>query len=80
MLASFHNHAHGATLLVAPALAVAAGGAAGRVLGALLFLGVLLPDAVFFATLNGVWLAGVLVTLMMAALLVLVVADRTDAG
>ena len=76
MLASFHNHAHGATLLVAPALAVLAGRAAGPVLGALLFLAVLLPNAVFFATLNGVWVAGSLVGLMAAALAVLLIRER----
>jgi hypothetical protein len=81
MLASFHNHAHGATLLVAPALAVLAGGAAGPVLGALLFLAVLLPDAVFFATLNGVWVAGSLVGLMAATLGVLLAGEvRPAAG
>ena len=75
MLASFHNHAHGATLLVAPALAVLAGGAAGPVLGALLFLAVFLPDAVFFATLNGVWVAGSLAGVMAAALAVLLAGE-----
>ena len=80
MLASFHNHAHGATLLVAPALAVLAGRAAGPVLGALLFLAVLLPDAVFFATLNGVWVAGSLVGLMAATLAALLASEVRPAA
>ena len=76
MLASFHNHAHGATLLVAPALAVLAGRSAGPFLGALFFLAVLVPNAILFATLNGVWVAGSLVGLMAAALAVLLIRER----
>lgn len=80
MLASYHNHAHGATLLVAPALAVLAGRSAGPLLGALLFLAVLVPNAIFFATLNGVWVAGSLVGLMAAALAVLLIRERRPAA
>jgi glycosyl transferase family 87 len=80
MLASFHNHAHGATLLVAPALAVLAGRAAGPSLGVLMFLAVLVPNAVFFATLNGVWVAGSLVGLMAAALAVLLAGELRPAA
>jgi hypothetical protein len=80
MLAGFHNHAHGATLLVAPALAVLAGRAAGPVLGALLFLAVLLPNAVFFATLNGVWATSSLVGLMAAALAALLASEVRPAA
>ena len=76
MLASYHNHAHGATLLVAPALAVLAGRSAGPLLGVLFFLAVLVPNAIFFATLNGVWVAGSLVGLMAAALAVLLIRER----
>jgi hypothetical protein len=71
MLASFHNHLHGAALVALPAMAVAAqgGGAALRIL---LLLGLYLPSAAYLLTGDVALVAQLLITLMAATLLVVV--------
>jgi hypothetical protein len=73
MLAAFHNHSHGATLVLAPALAVAAHGPARR-LGRQLLMGVLLaglliPTLAFFVTQDGALLVWIFVDLAVGGLL-----------
>jgi hypothetical protein len=85
MLAAFHNHFHGATLVLAPALAVAAQGMTStsqapeahgpaRRLGRQLLMGVLLaglliPTLAFFSTQDGALLVWIFVDLAVGGLL-----------
>jgi Glycosyltransferase family 87 len=85
MLAAFHNHSHGATLVLAPALAVAAQGVTSasrarggngpsrrlgrRLLLGLLLAGLLVPTLVFFGTQDGALLVWIFVDLAVGGLL-----------
>ena len=80
MLASFHNHAHGATLLVVPAMALAARSASARALPTLMVAALLVPAALIFAGTSGVAVATCVIALMAAALVILVVQDLRSAS
>jgi hypothetical protein len=74
MLASFHNHLHGAALVALPAIAVAAQGS-GVALRIPLLLGLYLPSAAYLLTGDVALVSQVLAALMAAALLVVVVQE-----
>ena len=82
MLASYHNHAHGATLLVVPAMVYAAqshGTTGARCLLGLLHAALVVPAALIFTGTNGVVVSTCIIALMAAALALLVVHELRSA-
>jgi hypothetical protein len=69
MLASFHNHIHGATLLLVPGMVLAAQGSGPRLVQATLRVGLYAPAVVFYLTGDAVLVAVLLILLMLIALI-----------
>jgi hypothetical protein len=74
MLASFHNHIHGAALLLVPGMALAAQRGGPRPLFALSLIGLYAPLVVFMTT-SWIITAWLLIALMVVALVVIVGAE-----
>ena len=78
MLASFHNHIHGAALLVVPALVFAATDRGPRHAHAAMRLGLFLPTVLFTLTTSTLLAAWTLVILMLVALGAITFAELTE--
>jgi hypothetical protein len=75
MLAGFHNHAHGAALLLVPGMVLAAQGGGPRALRTILRAGVYVPSIVFCLSADAALTALVLGVLLLAALAVIVAGE-----
>ncbi len=72
MMASYHNHAHSAALLLVPGIAVAAQGSGPRSLRTILAAGLLAPVLLYFFTASMMYVSWLLIVLMLAALGIIV--------
>jgi hypothetical protein len=72
MLANFHNHIHGATLLLVPAVAMMAQGNVRPTLAGLLRVALYAPTIVFYLTLRAQYVTFLMIGLMVTALILIV--------
>jgi hypothetical protein len=80
MLAVFHNHIHGATLLAVPAVVVMARNEGSRVLRGLIVAGLYGPTIVFGMTYRADLVAYSLIAVMLLALIVIVASELAQKG
>ncbi|MBI4494000.1 MAG: DUF2029 domain-containing protein [Chloroflexi bacterium] len=80
MLVAFHNHVHGATLLVVPGMVLLAQGGGSRLLRRVIELAVYAPVPIFYFTGSMALVASLFVALMLVALAAVFVAEVFPVG